>query len=279
MRVRWKPGNGVATPLMTQAEPAPYPAHRAGTPAAGRPVVHLHTVRNGKIDSALHDGCAQASASSTGTGSSPAALPNHQLPSLQRLNRTVASRHRKAVVVIWRKQHHQFRGESRNTSRALAITPLTSSSTSCAGSNIPPAASGKDSEDKRAYQATFRQKRRHQGGSASLPTPVYSRITQSLRNGGGGNKAIRAHPTSEALCCANQLRRRPCVSPRVVRRRGYPVRYEFALPAPPNEACAQRAPLLDLLVAHPPRGLHPQPITAKFAPIALSSSSRRRFPA
>ncbi len=242
-------------------------------------MVHLHTVRNGKIDSALQTACAQASASSTGTGSSPAARRNHQLPSLQRLNRTVASRHEKAVVVIWRKQHHQFRGESRIRSRALAITPLTSSSTSCAGRHTPPAASGKDSEDKRAYQLPFRQKRRHQGGSASSPTPVIQGLAQGLRNGGGGNKAIRGITTSEALCCANQLRRRPCVPPRVVRRRGYPVRYEFALPAHLNEACAQRAPLLDLLVAHPHSGLHPQPITAKFAPIALSVASRRRFPA
>ncbi|GHL35987.1 hypothetical protein ECZU27_11530 [Escherichia coli] len=41
----------------------------------GEPVVHLHTVRNGKIDPLFMTACAQASASSTGTGSSPAALP------------------------------------------------------------------------------------------------------------------------------------------------------------------------------------------------------------
>ncbi len=234
MRVRWKPGSGVATPLMNTGKLAPYPAHRAGTPAAGRTRGHLHTVRNGKIDPALHDGMRTASASSTGTGSSPAALPKSPMPSLQRLNRTVASRHRKSRCVIWRKQHHQFRGESRNTLAGLAITPLTSSSTSCAGSTYPTAASGKDSEDKRAYQATFSTKRRHQGGSASSPTPVYSGSCQGLRNGGGGNKAIRAHHHQQALCCANQLRRRPCVSPTRSRRRGYPVRYEFALPAPPE---------------------------------------------
>ncbi len=223
--------------------------------------------------------CAQASASSTGTGSSPAHCRNHQLPSLQRLNRTVASVIEKAVVVIWRKQHHQFRGEAAIRSRALAITPLTSSSTSSPGRHTPPTASGKDSEDKRAIRLPFRQKRRHQGGSASSPTQFIQRIAQGLRNGGGGNKATGRITTSEALCCANQLRRRPAYRPRVARRRGYPVRYEFALRHHLNEACAQRAPLLDLLVVIPHSGLHPQPITAKFAPIAYRAASRRRFPA
>ncbi len=223
--------------------------------------------------------CAQASASSTGTGSSLPHCRNHQLPSLQRLNRTVDHVIEKAVVVIWRKQHHQFREKAAIHSRALAITPLTSSSTLVPGRHTPPAASGKDSEDKLHIRLPFRQKRRHQGGSASSRRQFIQGLAQGLRNGGGGNKRSGRITTSEALCCANQLRRHLAYPPRVVRRRGYPVRYEFHFRHHLNEACAQRAPLLDLLSLIPHSGLHPQPITAKFAPTRYRVASRRRFPA
>lgn len=57
MRVRWKPGSGVATPLMNTGRTGDLiqPAEQE-LQWLGEPVVHLHTVRNGKIDPALHDG-------------------------------------------------------------------------------------------------------------------------------------------------------------------------------------------------------------------------------
>ncbi len=229
-----EPGSGVATPLMNTGRTGTLSTHRAGTPAAGRTRGPPAYSKNGKIDPALHDGMRTGLRQLQGTGSSPAALPKSPIAVAPTLNRTVASRHRKSRCSDLAQTHHQFRGESRNTLAGAGNHAMTSSSTSCAGSTYPTSGEWENSEDKRAYQATFSTETSASGGSASSPTPVYSGSCPGFAECGGGNKAIRAHHHQRSIVLRDQLRRRPCVSPTRSTPSWLSVRYEFALPAPPE---------------------------------------------
>src|SRR5699024_8923881 len=142
----------------------------------------------------------------------------------------------KAVVVIWRKQHHQFRGESRNTlagagNHAIDLIEYLLRRVDISHQRRV----GKTVKISVHIRLPFRQKRRHQGGSASSPTPVYSGSCP-----GFAEWRWRQHSDPSASPPAKHCVARTSYAgdlaypPRVVRRRGYPVRYEFALPAPPE---------------------------------------------